>query len=354
MNGWLRLAAHLHRAWLRLYPPAFRSEFEVEMRAVFHQAAQDAVTEGGLAALLLRELREAPAALAAAYWSGWRAQFRAVLERLRVTVALSDLPPPPDGRRSWRQAGWELGLLLLAGLGLIAATYLPWRAIPAGWQGDMGALGRVIVPATLPVCLAGLARGLPRWAYPAGGLLLSYGTLAAHAAGLLPFVLAMLLLTILVAGLALFTDPPRTVWPAAVRDLGQSVALDWTRLSFGVYGAMPLVISLAFDDAQTNARTAYLALAVLGMLAGAALYCRSRQRAAQLSALLVGLSLAIGAAMLDRAAFANGLASWSVVPRLGGEAIAWLLSLWALWAALLLAPAVITAAGRAARLDQAR
>jgi hypothetical protein len=350
----MRLALRLYAGLLNLYPRWFRVEFADEMQAVFLEGAQEATARGALVHFCLREMRDAPQALTAAYWSGWLRKLRQAIELVHAAASPSDLPPPPpDGRRSWRQVGWELGLFLLAGLILIGITYLPLEGVPVGWQRDLGALGQVIVPATLPVFLVGLARGLPRWAYPAGGLLLSYGALAANQSGLLPFLAAMLLAAAILAVVAIVTDSQLSPLPAYVRRIGQSLALDWTRLSFGLYGAMPLAINVAFDDAHANNRTPFLAVSILLVIAGALIYCRSRQSAAQIGALLGGMSLAIWGAWLDKASFAGGVSTWIAAPRPGAGEIAWMLELWLLWVALLLAPALLSAAAHAVRPGRA-
>jgi hypothetical protein len=73
-----------------------------------------------------------------------------------------------------------------------------------------------------------------------------------------------------------------------------------TRVSFGAYRALPLVILAAFDDGRLNGRTLCLALAALLMVAGACVYIRSHRPIVKVTALLSGLSLALVAALLDQ------------------------------------------------------
>jgi hypothetical protein len=70
-------------------------------------------------------------------------------------------------------------MFLIAGLLMILATYLPFDGLRPGWQRNAEFLGNMIVPLTVPFLMIGLARGLPRWTYPLGGLLLSYSGLIA-------------------------------------------------------------------------------------------------------------------------------------------------------------------------------
>jgi hypothetical protein len=344
------LALRLYAVLLRLYPRAFRAEFEDEMQTVFAEALTQTAEGHALGPFVLRELRDMLPALARAHWHAWATKWASGMNRFRAAASAADLPPPPpDGRSSWWQAGLELGLFLAAGLALIGVTYLVPARAPAGWQHDLAALGRAIVPVTLPVTLIGLARALPRWAYPSIGLLVSFYALAAIQSGLGLFLGVMLLAAILLALLAFLTDAQLSPLPTPVRRVGQSLSLDWTRLSLSMYGAMPLAIIHAFDDAQTNLRTPYLAVSVVAMIGGALCYSRSRTSAAQIGALLGGASLSIWAALLDKAAFAAGLGNWIAAPRPATGDVLQILTDWVGWAALILAPALLSLAGHAAK-----
>ena len=344
----MRSSARLYAVLLRLYPRAFRAQFGEEMQSVFGEALTEAAGQDRAGMFLLREWRDALPSLAAAYAQEWMKQWREIVRRVGEVVSTADLSlPPPDGRESWRQAGLELSLFLAAGLSLILVTYLPIAQPEAGWAHHFEILGRVIIPLTLPLFLLGLARGLPRWAYPFGGLLLSYGACAANQSGLTPFLMAMLLASAILVVLAINTDMLWSPLPIPLRRIGQSLALDWTRLSFGIYGAMPLAIIFAFDDAHFNNRTPYMALAALLMIIFALIYCRSRHSTLQIAALLAGTSFSIWAAWLDRAFFASGLGNWIVAPLPLGVELAWLLNLWLPWVILILTPALLTLAGRA-------
>jgi hypothetical protein len=344
--------ALIYQSLLRFYPARFREGFGAEMTDVFRLNVEDAAARSGWAVTVvcLRELRDAPRALANAYRYDWLEKWQKGIQLLRETTSTTGLPPPPpDGRKSWRQMGLELSLFLIAGLLLIGLTYLSFDGPSPGWQRDLELLGKVIMPLTLPLFLIGLARGLPRWAYPFGGLLLTYQALRANQAGLWPFLSVMLLAYAILAAVALITNPQPSPLATPLRRIGQSAAVDWTRLSFGVYGAVPLVIIFAFDDAHANNQTPYLALSVLAMLACALIYCRSRQSRMQISALLAGMSLSLWTAWLDKAAFAGGLRGWIAVPYPGSAEVAWMLALWIPWLVLILAPALLGIAGRAVR-----
>lgn len=344
--------ALFYRLLLNVYPPAYRAEFGNEMYNTFIEGVEEAGSQGRLGRFVVRELRDTPRALANAYWDGWRTKLQTGIQILQDIASTSDLPPaPPDGRVSWRQVFFELSLFMVAALLLIIITY--FDGVDAGWQRNTELLGKVITPLTLPFLLLGLARGLPRWAYPFGGLLLGYYIFVSYQASLWMFLLVMLLAFFALAVAETLTNPQPSLLPLPLRRIGQSLSVDWTRLSFGLYGAMPLVILLAFDDAHLNNRTPYLALSALMMIVCALLYCRSREQTNQITVLLAGLTCAIGGAWLDKIHFAGGLLNWVTVPAAGIPELLWLLKLWLQWGLLILLPALFILLGRTARLKRA-
>ena len=323
------------------------------MYATFLEGVEEARAQRRPGIYLLRELRDTPRSLANAYWQGWMMKLQTRIQVLPDVASTSDLPPaPPDGRESWRQAFWELSPFLLTAGFLVLTTYLPFVEVSAGWQRDAEFLGKVIMPLTLPFVLLGLARGLPRWAYPFLGLFLGYQIFVSYQSNMWLFLIAMLFAYFMLGAAAIITDPQPRLLPTLVRRIGQSLSLDWTRLSFGVFGAMPLIPLIAFDDAHTNDRTPYLVLSALGMVLSAFTYCRSRTASAQITALLTGLTFSIWCAWMDRIAFAGGLVGWVTVPSTGFEEMFWLLRLWLEWGVVNLSPALLVMMGRAARVKR--
>lgn len=338
-----------YRLLLRVYPAAYRAEFGNEMYATFLEGVEEAQAQRRLVIFLLRELRDTPRSLANAYWQRWMMKLQTRIQVLQDIASTADLPPaPPDGRDSWRQAFWELTPFLLTALFLVLATYLPSVKISAGWQRDSEFLGTVIMPLTLPFILLGVARGLPRWTYPFAGLFLGYQIFVSYQSSMWLFLIAMLFAYSGLAAAAILTDPQPHLLPTLVRRIGQSLALDWTRLSFGVFGAMPLILLIAFDDAHANDRTSYLAFSALGMVVSALVYCRSRTTSSQITALLSGLTFSIWAAWMDKISFAGGLVGWVTVPSTGFEEMLWLMMVWLQWGILILLPALLVLMGRVA------
>ena len=226
---------------------------------------------------------------------------------------------------------------------MILATYLPLPRLQTGWQHDIGFLGKVIVPASLPFFLIGLARGLPRWAYPFGGLLFSYCGLVTYQTNLWLFLVTMLLAASMLVLAAFLTDPQPSLLPLPLRRIGQSLSVDWTRLSFAFYGATPLLIIQAFDDSYFDNRTPFFAFSVLMMVLGALVYIRSRAVPIQMTALFWGITLSILGAWLDKMYFSDGLINWVIVPSSRGADILWMLYLWLQWVFFLLLPVFLLA-----------
>jgi len=347
----LDLLIRFYCALLRLYPQRFRAEFEDEMRAVFSKSLEQAAKQGilALASVSLREWLHAPLTLLRVHCFSWKKKEKATSDSTARSspVPNSSLPSPsPDGRASWMQAGLEVSLFLSMGVILVLQTYLPLTRPVSGPPRSLGSIGTIIFLLSIPPFLVGLARGLPRWTYPFGGILLGYSFLVAARFNLLPFLAASLLASVVLAVAAAVVHSRYRPLPPSLPRMGQSIGLDWTRLSFCIYGFMPLMITTAFDDARSNNRTPYLAISVLLMVAGAFAYIRSRRTVLQMTALLGGMSLSFGCALLDRAYFMGGLGSWLSSPGPWLAGIGWTLKLWACMAALILAPFLIRLAHR--------
>jgi hypothetical protein len=202
------LVEWIYRLILRAYPTEYIETFGDEMQDTFLVGLKEAGDRGDIVMFILRELRDIPKVLASAYWHGWKTKLQNSIQILHEVASSSDLPPaPPDGRESWRPVLWELSLFLIAGLLLIPATYLHFDGLPAGWQRNIEFMGSIILPLTVPFLLIGLARGLPRWTYPFGGLLFGYYGLAARQTSLWLFLLVMLFAASILALAAILTDP---------------------------------------------------------------------------------------------------------------------------------------------------
>jgi hypothetical protein len=183
----------LYPLLLSLYPAAFRAEYGEEIRLVYEQALD---SKQGLPAwrLVLRELTSLPLVLIRLHWRDWsRKGFRSIF-------ILPDLPTR-DGRHSWGLAGLESLFFVVWTCLLVRMTYTNVEWLKAGWFRDIALVGILAALLPLPILLLGLGRGLPRWAYPYFGLLLTYLCYAGWRFHL-ELVAAVLLLALFVIGAA--------------------------------------------------------------------------------------------------------------------------------------------------------
>lgn len=335
MRGATGCATWLYAQLLRLYPASFRAGFEDEMRAVFAAALADATTRGrfSLAAVCWRELRDLPESLLRAYWLRLRQRVRSLAPASQLGGGMME-DRNADRRLPWSEI-W-IGLIPFGLFGLeVLTNYLPghWPAV---------SLARVILRGSIYLALliafgVGWIAGFPRWFYLYPVLMLAatafgvlfFGTQYGYWLGLLFSV--PLALTVAVAG-------RRT---RSLRGPFERVWQDWTLLSFAFYGLMPLAQSLAFDDGHANDETLFLALSAGAIVAGAALYLRSRNVLQRVSALLGGMTAVLLMAVLDKAHFAGGLGPWLDQFTMWGGELAWLANLWRLLAVLIFWPALL-------------
>lgn len=349
-----RVVEKLYHLILRAYPPQYLQTFGDEMHNTFIEGMQEANSQGKLKAFVFRELLDAPKALLNIYWYGWSQKISGGIDLFQQVTSSPDLPPPPpDGRTSWWQFILETSMFLITGLLMILATYLPFRGLQPGWQRNVEFLGNIILPTTLPLLIIGLSRGLPRWIYPLCGLLISYSIMIADQTSLWLFLTIMLFASAILIITTILADPQPSHLPIPLRRMGQSLSIDWTRLSFGFFGAMPLIILMAFDNAHTNSRTPYLAFSVLAMILSVMVYCRSRDTNIQISVLLAGLTFAISGAWIDAISLSKDLMDWITVTGFDVTSLRWIIFLWLQWAFFMVAPAAFILLGKAIHIKRA-
>jgi hypothetical protein len=171
-------------------------------------------------------------------------------------------------------------------MSLIEAPFFPRLGL---W---LGATWFVATHLILAIGLGiGWVHGFPRWVYPYIGLLTAHLAYSFYYIGsprwlLLGSLLWLPLLAVLIPVLLLNRSPQ------PLGDLCSGIWRDWTRLSFAVYGFVPGLIFISFDEVHWPQEILNFSPAMLAMAAGALIYIRSttvRQRAL---ALLLALSLA--------------------------------------------------------------
>lgn len=329
----IRLFIFLYQQLLQVYPRSFRAEFGAEMEAVYDDLLADARRQGIMAvvSLVCRELAHAPGAILRAHcWACMHTAQRTGRSPWGVLL-LPEIDPQVverDGRHSRLQAALELLPFVLSGALLLLLTYAENPGAQPGLQRQLEPLRAMAIFLATPASLLGLARGLPRWTYPWLGFLAGYSAFVAHHLHMLWFFAATLLAVLALALAAAILHARTRPLPLSLRWMARSLQVDWTRASFAVLGALPLVILVAFDDGYLNSHTLWLALATLPMVVGATLYSRSRGRAMQITVLLGAVSLSLVCALVNHAQFRGGLLGWKASSgSLLGD-IDWLLGLW--------------------------
>jgi hypothetical protein len=284
---------------LACYPAKFRAEFGGEMKAVFATAVYEARRSGRshLLKLLSRELRKWPAAVLDAHFQERRGKMSNLSEmeifhpikRSELVAALTIFLLPP--------------ILLLINL------------VTDGWLLKFSPLLFFGI-AFSPLVLA-IVKGLPRWSPPYLGVLLfwfmvfgsyrpiwgiwdritSYGLLFTRD----PFswspltrgfglgVMATIMWIIILLSAVLLVNILR-IFPRT-RSLWQRIRLDWTQLSFLVYGGVILNILFIFEEYQHDEPWQIASWVILAV--GCWLYLRSRDKRQRILILLGGVTLAM-------------------------------------------------------------
>jgi len=298
----LQLAARLYALLVRLYPHGFRAEFGEEMRAVFTDAVAEAAEQGRLpvAMVCLREVRDLPSALLREIVSDSRDRRKEALMSGTIRSPVRD-PSLPDDPASWAATLAGMALFLLLGLDLIMGEIPYGWPYPAWFLHLRGAL--LLSTLALPAIGLGIGwiRTFPRWSYPYIGhvLLFSLYMMNVTTPGLRIFnytfgsndlwgwrawipLLAMVVVALLITRslrplLRLFTNAWR----------------DWTLLTFGMFGFMPLVVAVGFDEVD-RLYSLYFMVALTIVMCGAALaYLRSTRLGQRVLALFAGITLTV-------------------------------------------------------------
>jgi hypothetical protein len=317
---------------LRALPAPFRTEFAEEMAEVFQDLLSAKVPQG-LQAVLAAAAREF-CCLPLVLWRIHRHERsrRSGLSLWPWAALPSPFHPAPrdhNGPDSWLQTLLESGPLLIAGAALLVSTYAQpswFSSVQAQSWSDTGAW--VFLLAT-PICLLGLARGLPRWSYAPAGLLLGYLLFSTQSQGLFVFWIGALLAAYGLLLAAVYVHLHRQPLAPALQRMGRNLVLDWTRASLGFYALLPFAIIAAFNTVR-NDRTACFGLAVLAMCLGALACCRSRSQQGALGALAAATTAVFSLAAVEQHMQLTHNEPLELV---------WLVALWVGMLALLLLPA---------------
>jgi hypothetical protein len=292
----LTFLVRLYALLVRAYPRLFRSQFGDEMRAVFTEASTEAALRGKrpLWTLCLRELWDWPRALLAQHGSR-------LVSPSPVQVPKEGGIPTAGDRSTDRPCSWGeslAGLVPFLFLGLWSIVLALLAFPPPPWQ-----LVAYVAPlvAGYVVALVGLgvgwAQGFPRWSYsyvlciPLFGLYVALSACSAiwpypHVP-CVPLFSALLPLAVVAAVVLVVTRSRRPL-----DRLVTNVWRDWTRLSFALYGLVPLLVWFAFDEVDDRFVLPFMMALTLILAGGALTYLRSVRTWQRAIALLVGAVLA--------------------------------------------------------------
>ncbi len=349
----IRWATRVYAAILWLYPRGFRAEFAPEMRSVFADAIAEA-SDGGTRSVLavcLRELWDLPTILVREYWLCLRnreeATMSAAFEKPATATTLWDEPS------AWKDTLIGMLPFLLIPLRLFADLAIVFLGegleLSESTQKGIGSLSASILIAVWVLVLTiGWVKGFPRWSFPYWGLTLVVSRLLVNATspGLVLFGYAFRpdefwgwrawIPEMVAVGAALLLT--QSIQP--LRQLVMCVWRDWTRLSFGFYGTLPVTLLGAFDEVHGEefivaGLSFVLALGALG-------YMRTAKTLHRALSLVGSLALTWLAATAYLAVYWNGrLERWMTRPSDWLETISWMSLLGLILLALLLAPALL-------------
>lgn len=206
---------------------------------------------------------------------------------------------------SWRGTSTGIGLFVLQPVIFVLGFVLSIERASNG-------LLLLMVGAILAILSAGWVKGFPRWVFPYWGMALAFSSLLVNM-GISNFKIwghtfqrnelwgGRAWIPVGIAGLAAILLS-RSVRP--LRQLVKGVWHDWTRLSFGLYGVMLMMLFIAFDEVHGSGP--YVALSSLILAAGALAYMRSTRTWQRALALWGGFTLSWTAATVCLARYWDG------------------------------------------------
>jgi hypothetical protein len=203
-------------------------------------------------------------------------------EAREIGTALRDV----HGPGSWGEALAAMLPFLVIGLADVLYEYLAYRG--HGWL-----LTRWFFVASYLVLLIGFGvgwvKGFPRWSYPYVGWILFIHLLGRGVtSGLWIFRdLGEWVPLLVIAVVALLLT--RSVRP--LLQFFRGVWHDWTRLSFGLYGIVPVLVTASFDEVTKPYPIPYLAASTVALAGGALACVRSARTSQRALALLIGMTL---------------------------------------------------------------
>lgn len=218
----------------------------------------------------------------------------------------SGQPERPQIAQQGKPSSWTAALagtapFLVFGLFLIILE-IPHNWVVPAWLANFRGPWILGILVLLPIGLGiGWVKGFPRWSYPYVGLvpLFSLYMMVVATPGLRVFNYTFgsndlwgwraLLPLLAVAVIALLIT--RSLQP--VTNLFTNVRQDWTLLTFGMFGFMPLFVMIGFDEVDRLYSLPFMVALTLVMVGTVLAYLRSRHPWQRVLALLAGIILTV-------------------------------------------------------------
>jgi len=257
-------------------------------------------------------------------------------EAREIGAALGDV----HGCGTWGEALAGMLPFLVFGLAMALNEYL----VRPVWS-PYGTMVYCFVASYLVLLIGlgvGWAKGFPRWSYPYGGLVLAstlwWMGLVSPRVWIFNWPRAWIPLLALAAVALLLTRSWRSL-----RQLVEGMWHDWTRLSFGLYGCLPLVVWLSFDEVTVPYAAPYLAASAVILAVGALAYVRSVRTPQRALALLMAMTLAWGVTTVGMAIYWHGRQEhWMTEPGHWYGVVQGMVIAWGVLAGLTFAPALLS------------
>jgi len=188
-----------------------------------------------------------------------------------------------------------IGLFVLLGLELIFSE-LPYEWPPPNWVRSVMFLlfvGTMVLP-PIGLCI-GWIKSFPRWSYPYVAHVLFFSLYMMNVAT--PgFVFgrelwgwrAWIPLAVVVVISLLITQSLRPL-----RKFFTNIWEDWTLLTFGLFGSMPLLIAVSFDEVDMLYSLYFMVILTLLMVGTAFTYMQRPNQRERITVLLIGILLTI-------------------------------------------------------------
>jgi len=311
----MQLLRKFHRLLLNLYPKKYREEYGDEVHLVFNLSLDDALGRGGmeLAGAILIEFVSLPKAIIHEHLRERR--------RKMMTGKFASRFDFTPGSRTEALAALAP---FLVGMVMIVFGYIGnYINFPLWSQVVFVILFWSLV---LGLFLLGPAKGLPRWFMPYIGVpmpiisLLLFNSLMEKWQGVwwygLPWFLSAfiqgglfwvgLIFMLILLLVATRLIPKSRLFHQRLKD-------DWTLLSFIIYGAMPFVLFITYNEYKNEEPFMFMSLMVLAVCGW--LYLKSYEPLKRFLYLYGGVALsmlvaAIGKAVLEESSFPGGSSTW--------------------------------------------